>query len=272
MDGRSGTAFSPTLHSVEDAQRDVERSLARVPGIMEPHIAVFAQIAELQRRMTSVLAPALASIAHLQDAIHTATEGYRRSQAMMAELTANPFSSQELWVISPVHHDVEVLRPRAVDLPENARWEDIELRMKDPHTLAVFHKDKRIKDCDYGDLGFARANTRDRKPDKQWGLLLKFSIIAENRGVMNPTTEELSRDLQITKGALQKIKESLAKKLSSALGIHSDPFERYDIDKGYRLRFKLKPESILRGDGEVYASGQQYVDEITSEDEGAERW
>lgn len=145
-----------------------------------------------------------------------------------------------------------------VKLPIVISWEtDIELRFKDPHTLSVLHKDKLLGSYSFIELGFDRKNTREteRKPDKQWGLLHQISIIVETGYIFNTTPGELAMHLKISKAACYKLKASLSKKLQLAFGIPDDPFQEYNPEIGYRLKFTVRPEPLLRGDGELHASG-----------------
>jgi hypothetical protein len=145
-------------------------------------------------------------------------------------------------------------------------WEEVEFRFKDKHTLSVFCKDKKIGTYDYADLGFVRKNTTDKKFDKQWDFLYILSVV-QISDQFKPTTQNLACHMKIKPAALQKIKESLCKKIQSAFSIESDPFCSYRSRDGYYPRFTLKPEPILQGDGELHRSGTSYIDSITGEDD-----
>lgn len=141
-----------------------------------------------------------------------------------------------------------------VPMPEGAKWEDVEFAFMDGHTLKISHKEKLLGLYDYAVLGFAKHNTRDKSPDYQWKFLEKLSLLLEF-GSMKPTTQNLAMGWRIKVGACEKRKESLSKKLQTACGISDDPFRLYDATQGYRPKFKLIPEPLLRGDGDVHASG-----------------
>jgi hypothetical protein len=259
--------FSHTL--VVQAQQDAERYAEYAARLVKPYIPLLTHVAETQRRMTVAYAPALESMVKIQRAIESALEPYRRMQELRASFVKEVcLPSEKAWVVTPVRQDIEIIGPlstAAVELPEKTLWEELELRFKDSHTLSIFYKGKRVQDCDYAELGFARENTRDKKPSKPWGLLVQLSIISEHSRVMKPTTENLSRTLNISKAALQKNKEILAKKLQLSLGLFDDPFRRYDAEVGYQTKFKLVPESLLRGSGDLHPSGGRYFDEIVGE-------
>lgn len=258
-----------SLKIIEDAQRDMAEHAAYVARMVAPQLAFIAQVQETHRRMAEALTPMLASFAHIQSAISAAAESYRSMRLMVVSpITVSAFVIEPEVIPAPIHRPAKVLPTRkSTDISHDARWEEVELRIKNPHTVAVFHNAYHVRDYDYAELGFARANTRDGKPDKQWGLLLKFALVLENVRLIKPTTDMLARDLGVSKAALQKIKQALATKLSASLGITGDPFYRYHPIDGYRPRFKLKPEALLRGDGELHRSGSRYLDEITSDDE-----
>lgn len=145
-----------------------------------------------------------------------------------------------------------------VPMPEGAKWEDTEFAFMDGHTLKISHKEKLLGLYDYATLKFAKHNTRDKSPDYQWGFLEKLSLLLEF-GSMKPTTQNLAMGWKIKVGACEKRKASLSKKLQAACGINDDPFRPYDATQGYRPKFKLIPEPLLRGDGDVHASGGELL-------------
>lgn len=264
------TLQTNTLSIVTNAQRDAERYAMYAARMIAPYAQTLANLHESQRRMALFMAPALESLTQFHRMMRVAVEDMPRFDiAMKATITPLTIPSQREWAASSTPRDHKIIESKCavVELPSDTRWEHLELRFKDPHTLSVFYKGRRMRDCDYSDLGFARKNTRDRKPDKQWGLLIQLSIIAEQKKIMVPTTENLSRSLNITKAALQKNKQALARKLSSALGIVDSPFNFYDTHCGYQLKCKLRSESLLRGDGELHRSGGRLLDNAIQEED-----
>lgn len=264
---------SNTLSLVTNAQHDAERYATYAARMIAPYAQTLANLHESQKRMMLSMAPALESLTRFHRMMQAAVEDMSRFDiAMKAAATPLTIPSRPEWAVSPIPRDLEIIESKraVVELPSDTRWEHLELRFKDLYTLSVFYKGNRMRDCDYSDLGFARKNTRDRKPDKQWGLLLQLSIIAEQKKMMVPTTENLSRSLNITKAALQKNKQALAQKLSSALGIADSPFNFYDPHCGYQLKCKLRSESILRGGGELHRSGGRLLDNAIQEEDSEE--
>lgn len=153
-----------------------------------------------------------------------------------------------------------------VPMPVGATWDDTELRLADAHTLRVFYKRKLIGPYDYAALNFDRKNTKDRTPDKQWGLLLQMAVIVETKK-FKPTIKSLSLHLGITPGACEKLKQNLSEKLQEAFGISSDPFLKYDPVEGYHPKFTLKPEALLRGKGELHSSGKKFHEDSYKEED-----
>jgi len=70
-----------------------------------------------------------------------------------------------------------------------------------------------------------------------------------------------------------KIKEKLSNKLQEIFEIDDDPFYDYKNKGYYQTKFILKPESLLRGSGEVwkqssgfneeYQKKKEYLDDIS---------
>jgi len=153
-----------------------------------------------------------------------------------------------------------------VPMPAGAKWEDAKFCFQDNHAVKVFHKGKSLGIFDYAELGFARGNTRDKSPNKAWALLQKMSVLLELGG-MKPTKQNLASELHVTGGACEKLKATASKLLQTACGISDDPFRKYDTEDGYRPKFILKPEPILRGDGELHRSGKKLPEWKLSGDE-----
>lgn len=156
-----------------------------------------------------------------------------------------------------------------VPMLAGAKWEDVKMYFQDNHAVKIFHQGKSLGVYDYAQLGFARGNTRDKSPSKAWMLLQKLSLLLELGG-MKPTKQNLVDALHVTGGACEKQKATLSKKLQVACGISDDPFRGYDAEAGYQPKFTLKPEPILRGDGELHRSGGKLPDWKLSGDESDE--
>lgn len=157
-----------------------------------------------------------------------------------------------------------------IELPKEASWEDIEIKFINKFDVQVYYKGDFIKKFNYEELGFARKNTKDKLPDKQWEFLKQLALIYSNN-TMQPTTENFKLELKMSKAVCMKNKEKLSDKLKGVFGIKDKPFYDYDSDKGYKAKFNLQPEPILRGTGEVYRTGAEYIDNFDDDqDEKAE--
>ena len=286
-------------------KREVEAELERVimapvTALREAFAPIFEQQAEMQRRVSEMLAPSVRAAEEIARIMRPHLEHAAQMQKMMEGVTRGitmpmisppPRLSREAVVYVPrsepaivrFHPDSvedivkkvvaalksepqigdnqkESTTPKStVDMPDGATWNNTELRFADAHTLRVLHKEKSLGSYDYAALGFARENTKEGLHDKQWDFLTQLSVFIEMKGVA-PTIENLSRHLKISRGACEKRGQNLSKQLQMAFGINSDPFHKYDSVKGYRPKFALKPEPLLRGDGEVHRSGGSLLD------------
>ncbi len=264
---------------------------------MQNLASVFEQHREIQERVTLVIAPMVQAVDHIQQIMRPYLAQATQLQEMMESVTrsvrlpdiSRVFEEKEMVYIVRPQPTIVRLDPDSVDeiiekvvatlkrerqsvvyqevtvpkamvaMPEGATWADTELRFMNAHTLKVLCKEKVIGSYDYAALGFARKNTRDGKSDKQWQFLTQLSIIIETK-IVKPTKANLSRSLGVTLGACEKLKENVSKKLQISFGITDDPFQKYDSVKGYRPKFTLTPEPLLRGDGEMHDSGTSLLD------------
>lgn len=153
----------------------------------------------------------------------------------------------------------------AVNLPENTQWEDIKIKFINQFDVEVYCKSKFLKKYSHIELGFVRKKTKEQKPDKQWQLLQQLAIIYKNKKLILPTIENLSHAMKINNDACMKIKEFLSNKLRAAFGIEHDPFDKYDPDKGYQLKFTLEPESMFRTNCDPYLSGGKFIENYNSD-------
>lgn len=260
-----------TLSLVTNAQRDSERLAEHAARLVAPYAAMLAHVQETNRRMTSLLVPFLESMTHFHRTMGQVAGYQSRADATItATKTSVAIPSEQQWFIAPIHRqDFEVVESKkaVVELPPDTRWEDIELRFKDAHTLSVLLKGKHVCDCDFADLGLARTNTSEPTPNKQWKFLQQLSVIVEQKNIVLPTTENLFRSLRTTRAALHKNKQALSERLISSFGITDSPFHPYDQHHGYRLRCMLRPEPVLRGGGELHSSGGRLIENIIYEDE-----
>lgn len=146
----------------------------------------------------------------------------------------------------------------AVLLPKGAHWEDLKIVFKNEFDLMVYLRGKHVGTYSHSILGFVKRSSKD-KPDRQWDLLKLFAILGSNPGQMKPTIEDLARTLKISKDACTKAKESLVNKLQVAFGLVEDPFDGYDPVFGYKPKFQIESETILRNE-EPFTHGRKIID------------
>ncbi len=174
-------------------------------------------------------------------------------------------------------HDTSAIGPRAKaarrgagptiqGIPDGAVWDDIEIRFLNAHEVMVSHKGKALEKHGYDQLGFAAKNTKDHRPNKGWDFLTKLSI-ATMKSAGKQRVEDIAAKMHVTRGACAQMKKSAAKNLRKAFDIDADPFYDYKVVGEYRPRFKLVPEPVLRGDGELHRSGRSLRDDDLPEDD-----
>jgi len=275
----------PQLKLIEDIEWQVNQSMK----IMRPFIE---QAADTHRRINEMVAPINGALASFRTAMAPMMQSVARMQEV-ADIEKPTLEPRRAVIFNPqtigpryrypspediayvVREEIEdyfgektkqkdsIQTKPVIPLPSSARWEDLELYRAETHDITVFYKKSRVGKYDYEILGLARKNTKDRRPNKQAELLEQLSVIYEFGGLNAPTVDNLAQTMKISKGACEKRKEALSKKLRLVFGIMEDPFHPYDPDTGYRTKFILKPEPLLRGSGDVHASGGMYRDEIT---------
>jgi hypothetical protein len=155
------------------------------------------------------------------------------------------------------------------NLPSGAMWEKVEIRFDSEDRIKVVYDKKRARKYDAVTLGFVKSGTKDKQPDMQWTLLMTLSFMYVTK--TNPTIDQLIQVFKkrashkhYTKENIQQIKSKLSKRLQELSGIAEDPFCDYDEDRGYRPKFKLIPQPILRGSGELFRTKKKkgYSEEI----------
>ncbi len=300
--------FGPNMvRGLEDVWRAHKEMSESVAQAYKPFSLFMEQQAEMHRRVAEALAPMTRAAEEIARATQPLIDDWVRMQEMLQSISL-PVLPTPSSIFAPyrVEEPIEYIpRPTGpkivrldeysmntivekvvvlfkteasqipiapisiVPMPVGATWDDTELRLADIHTLRVFHKRKLIGPYDYAALNFDRKNTKDRTPDKQWGLLVQIAVIVETKK-FKPTIESLSRHLGITRGACEKLKENLSKKLKDAFGISSDPFLKYDPVEGYRPKFTLKPEALLRGKGELRSSGKEFHEDSYKEEDDSQ--
>ena len=109
------------------------------------------------------------------------------------------------------------------------RWQDIQMKFLDGHTLKVTAKETTEK-FDYKQMGF--EDERTRKPNTQWGFL---KLLAQSRGLLDWGNTQASENFK-------KKKQLLSDTLKTFFKIDDDPFYPYKDEKAYRIKFTLKAE------------------------------
>ena len=152
----------------------------------------------------------------------------------------------------------EVTDTPALNLPVNAKWEEITIKFVDGHNVDIKCKNKTIR-SDYKEMGF--EDSKSRRPNKQWEMLQR---LAENHGEISwerfaagksstiRKTEqdfgyEVDEDEAQNKGfsiikapdKLKKTKQLLAQTLKAYFHIDEDPFWPYEEVKAYKIKIKL---------------------------------
>lgn len=175
-------------------------------------------------------------------------------------------------VVSRLIELQEVLTQSAVvPLPQGAWWEQIRIDLQEGGDhINVHYGDAAIDSYHYSDLGFAKKNSRQMLPSAEWKLFVVLARCYELKHKEAPPTKNaLVHQWKIapTANALEKQMSRLSQKLSEVFGIPARPFLPYDPKEGYRTKFMLRPEPILRGDGKLHRSGMPFKDEIYRDSE-----
>lgn len=140
-----------------------------------------------------------------------------------------------------------------VSLPSDARWESITFAFLDDSNAEIRHGRKLIGRYNREKLKFVKTNTKDKKPNNAWWLLLMLSTFQDTNDV-RPTIDELlksERFKKMERNTLHATKSMLSNHLSLLLGIGDDPFYNYSECGYYRPKFNLLPPIGLRGN-DVY--------------------
>ena len=113
--------------------------------------------------------------------------------------------------------------------PAGATWEQVEMRFKDGHTVAVKVLGEQGV-FNYAQMGM--ANRTNAEPTVQWDLLKRF---AESKGEMTWRSPGADRKNQ-------KRRENLAKDFRAFFRIDGDPITLTEDGRGWRVRFELHDE------------------------------
>lgn len=273
----------PRLSILEDVGRKAQEDMEH----MRP---LFEQAAKFHRQTQEAFAPIINSVWTLQETARPALQAIFASRKMLTdvaramrldhELGAKMFilpsrqrqpSAEEIAeaLFKKLEQNNQVKqRTKASDkkkvilVPAGAQWNELRLDLKDNRSIDVSYKKQVIGNYDFEYFGLVRKNT-DRKIPNRQSEFLKLLAFATMPGVaFKPTIAEISKHLKISESACHQIKKLLSKKLGAAFGIQGNPFYPYDYVDGYRPRFELRPESLLRDDGEIHRSGGILEEEI----------
>ncbi len=119
-----------------------------------------------------------------------------------------------------------------ITLPEGTRWEHITIKFRNGHDIRITLKNKDDFEyvANYKEMGF--QNSRRLLPNVQWKLL---EALSKNNGIFswdNPNASLL----------IKKRKQLLSQQLRDYFQLGDDPFELYEREKIYKLKFTLLPE------------------------------
>ena len=117
----------------------------------------------------------------------------------------------------------------SINLPPNTKFSDITIEFKNGCDVVISHKDKKIADTDFKQMGF--YDKRTRNPNKQWGFL---RALADNYG-------QIDWSSSVASDKNKKIKQRLSESLKKVFDLSEDPFEDYKENKAYRIKIKLIP-------------------------------
>ena len=144
--------------------------------------------------------------------------------------------------------------PTIQNVPQSAHWEDIRIRMKTDRAASVFCHGALLGEFDCADFLCAKRNTSLKIPSKQWRMLQQLALLAGLHQGFIVTISALAGSLKTTPSGLHHIKGTLSENLRTAFGVLDDPFLPYDAELGYRPKFQIEPEAMLRID-ELHGSG-----------------
>ncbi len=150
-----------------------------------------------------------------------------------------------------VRHSIEI------KLPEIARWEKIELKVKEGlQEIEIFYNGRFIQKADYIQLGFF-SGKKHQKPDRQWGFLCALSVLSAT-DIKQATADKMrnmvavNSGVSLSTGNVHQIKRTLVKRLRAIFKTDVDPFHnRRDY---YLPKFTVLPEPDLRR-AEIWTQG-----------------
>jgi len=240
---------------------DTKHTLAMLRQTLVKRKAIEDQV----RQAIEPIKPTLRFIAELQ-AIYQ--EVYGAESVTEISVEPAPETAKPAKQVKPKTKKEVLFSKPKVELPPNAKWQDLTLSFINKQDIEVKYGDTSVGKYSHVDLGFAQNNTEWKKPDRCWALLTLLAIAGNYEPKMVMTKDHLMNVCEVTsQNAVEKQKSDLAKGLRAAFGIPEDPFERYTHQTGYQPKFTLLPEKEMRGDGELRHSGVvDFEDEIYQDD------
>ncbi len=149
---------------------------------------------------------------------------------------------------------------KIINIPKNASWESITIAFESPQEVTVCFKDNFVGRFSYDDLGFHRENTKLKRPNMAWGLLL---ILANSMEARKASIQDILSGGYFKKiEAIHTSRSALSKQLKKSFGISESPFYSYKQEGGYKTKFKLVPTSDMRHEELHMQSGSQDLREI----------
>ncbi|MCX6781596.1 MAG: hypothetical protein NTW66_00510 [Candidatus Magasanikbacteria bacterium] len=160
-----------------------------------------------------------------------------------------------LMSLSRIHlyfvEQLDIVRPlgkentiSSIGLPPGTELKDMTVKIINSFDFEVWLRNTLFGKYTFKHLGCVKKNTKDEKPDEQWSFLKDLSLA---NGVYD------YRNIQRTPSKIERLRQK-KKKLSSRLmkffGL--EEMSIIEEDMAYKTVFKLEPEPILRGDGEIY--------------------
>ena len=239
-----------------DAMKPLFDSLAehanRLAKMQQTFISpqVVGQIEKMQQDMKSTIARTLQMVQKLPNLELLDVSSVPRPQ---------PQVSEERIVELVYERIVDLIKSQQeksiVQLPENAAWDDIEIKFVDDTHLEVLHQNNYIRKYSAEELGFTHKRSNEKVLDQQWKFLQQLSIMLNFESSPKPTIAVIARQLHVEDNTCEKIKSNLSKKLKIVFGIKQNPFHEYDATTGYRPMFTIKPETPLRYKGDPFRVG-----------------
>ena len=282
--------------SAAEASAILGDSVEKQMTSMEPLLTAITEQANAFAAITEAISiPALTLPSGLLDTIQSATKEFDRlsikkeqptifyhaeriepmphqyADQQMAKLIAKEILA-EIESRNTIEAALASTKKPTVPLPPDAQWKKLTIKFKDKFSMGIYYGGKFIGNYTHEDLGFAKKNTGDKDPDLQWELLHQLAIANKDLEIEAPTLKMLVRELHIPKDTLAQRKRGLSKQLCAVFNISDDPFKKHGKVDGYRTKFELEPEAILRDDGEIFQVERPAIDNNLADPNDKDEW